>query len=65
MYGDDGMDTMRVPFLNQKHIAFLDANRHVIENEEVDEKLQNEYDAERLIQKHKKAVISVGSNLLS
>lgn len=57
MYGEDGMDTMKVPFLNAKHIAFLDANRHVIENEEMDEKLQNDHDVERKIQKHKKAVI--------
>lgn len=56
MYGEDGMDTLKVPFLNSKNIAFLDANRHVIENEEVDEKLQNDYDAERRIQKHKKSV---------
>lgn len=56
MYGEDGMDTMKVPFLNPKHIAFLDANRHVIENEEVDEKLQNDYEIERKIQKHKKSV---------
>lgn len=56
MYGEDGMDTMKVPFLNSKHMAFLDANRHVIEDEEVDEKLQNDYDVERKIQKHKKAV---------
>lgn len=56
MYGEDGMDTLKMPFLNSKHIAFLDANRHVIEDEEVDEKLQNDYDIERQILKHKKSV---------
>lgn len=65
MYGEDGMDTMKVPFLNSKHIGFLDANRHVIENEEVDEKLQNDYEAERMVQKHKKAVICLRKIIFS
>lgn len=59
MYGEDGMDTLKVPFLNSKHVAFLNANRHVIDQKEVDKKLRNDDDVERKIQKHKKTVIFV------
>lgn len=57
MYGEDGMDIAKAPFLNSEHIGFFDANVAAIVNDDIYEKLKNDEEDDQRILKHKKSVI--------
>lgn len=55
MYGEDGLDIAKAPFLKPEHLSFLDDNASVITNKEIVAKLQNdEADNEAILAQKKK-----------
>lgn len=58
MYGEDGLDIAKAPFLKPQHMAFLDANAKVMVNEQLLTQLQNDEAINEQMLQHKKRIRS-------
>lgn len=56
MYGEDGLDIAKAPFLRPAHLSFLDDNAKVIINDELLQNLQNDDEINEKMLHYKKKV---------
>lgn len=56
MYGEDGMDIAKAPFISPKRLEFLDNNASIIINDDLINSLQNDAIIDEQIHAHKKSV---------
>jgi DNA-directed RNA polymerase I subunit RPA1 len=56
MYGEDGMDILKSPFLKLKQMPFLVENLNVIKDDDIVARLQNEPDIDENLRKHIKKI---------